>query len=96
MNKTTDEQRGYSKGYTAGQKRAEKDLKILREHNREMQSKLTLLEAKQKERVFMQCLEMAVKDCHGWTIDGQKVNNAELYCELANAFAKCAISKINQ
>lgn len=95
MKRTTDEQRGYSKGYAAGKKRADKDLMIVREQNRELRVKLALLESKQKERVYMQCLELVVRDSNSWSIGGKKVDNAESYCTLADIFAKNAIAKIN-
>ena len=47
-----------------------------------------------KERIYMQCLELSLKHCSGWSIGGKKINDSEGYCALAKAFADNSISKV--
>lgn len=49
-----------------------------------------------KERVFLACLEMALKHCSGWQIAGEPIRNAEGYCKLARVFAENGISEIER
>ena len=44
-----------------------------------------------QERVFMQCLDMTLRNCDGWTIGKKKINDAEGYCKLAKIFADNAV-----
>lgn len=85
------EGRAYSKGYAAGRAKHGDDIAAL---EREI-ARLRHLDVEQKERVYMQCLEMALKHCAGWQIGGKTINNAEGYCKLAKVFAENSISELN-
>ncbi len=90
--------RDYSRGYQAGRNKDKKDVERLTQQVKELQKELFTLKneraASQRERVFMQTLSMTVEHCDNWTIGGEKVNNAERYCDLAKAFTDNAIMKI--
>jgi hypothetical protein len=49
----------------------------------------------QKERIYMQCLELSIKHCHNWSFGKKSINNSERYCRLAGIFAENSISEIN-
>ena len=75
----------YSKGYSAGVKKGAAD----------KQAEIDLLKAKideRAERVYIRCLEMALKHCREWSIGGKRIDNAEGYCKLAKVFADESIS----
>jgi len=48
-----------------------------------------------KERVYLKCLDMALKYCSGWGINKKEINNAEGFCQLAKIFADNSISKLD-
>ncbi len=77
----------YQKGYVAGRKKADKDRKELKA--------LRLALDEQKERVYMKCLELVVRECGGWAIDSKEIKNAQGYCSLAKIFADTSIFKLN-
>jgi hypothetical protein len=89
---------GYSNGYAAGKKyaKSERD-RLIRDIARlsdELKKKSPKINA-QKERVYMQSLNMALEHCNGWLIGGKRINNAEGYCSLARVFTKESIRIIN-
>jgi len=78
----------YQKGYDAGRRWAEKairrlEIQVDRLEQNSQQSK--------HERAYYQCLDLALKHCSGWTIGGEKINNSEGYCKLADVLARNAI-----
>lgn len=73
----------YQKGYAAGRRRADAD-DLARERL-----------ARRKERVFMQSLELTLKHCKGWQINGKTISSAEGYCTLAKIFAQHAITALD-
>jgi len=76
----------YQRGYSAGRKRSDLDRKEL--------EKLKLALDDRKERIYLKCLELVVRECRGWTIGGKKLNDAEAFCLLAKIFADNSISKL--
>lgn len=79
--KSVEEKAAYHKGYQAGLRRNKVEQKLLIE---------------QRERVYMDCLRLAVEQCDNWTIGKKKVNNTDMYCQLARHFADKAISQIKE
>ncbi len=78
----------YSNGYNAGKRFAEKQIKALADEISALRSS----RLSKSDEVYMRCLEMTVEHCGGsWKIGGKEVNNAELYCQLAEAFRDSAI-----
>lgn len=73
----------YQKGYAAGRRKVE--------HDREVRQALD----ERRERVYMQSLELVVKHCSEWQIDGKKIDSAKGYCRLAKIFADNAISSMS-
>ncbi len=81
----------YSRGYQAGVKKNAKDLEIAQRDLRQV--KLSV--ERKDERVYMKCLELALKHCDGWKIDDKKINNTKGYCRLAKEFADNSISEMS-
>lgn len=73
----------YQRGYVAGRKRSQTDFDVDEARK------------SRKERVYLKCLELSLKHCSGWTIGGEKINNAEGYCKIAKIFSDNSISKID-
>jgi hypothetical protein len=85
------EKRGYSRGYAAAERRADKELS-------DLGKKTELLEqiaSKRQERIYMQCLGLALKHCSNWSIGDKPINNAEGYCRLAKIFTENSISSMD-
>ena len=72
----------YAKGYAAGRK-------CLKQARADRAAELIEL---RRERVFMKSLELTLKHCSGWRIEGKTINNAQGYCRLAKIFADHAIT----
>lgn len=87
-----DKVQEYQRGYAAGRRKHERDIKALKKQV----SELSFKSNERQERIFMQCLEMTLKHCDGWTIGGAKIDNAERYCRLAKVFADNAISELGK
>lgn len=85
----------YQRGYAAGQRLANKKIKRLEVELEDLAKEFSA-SAKQNERVYLSCLEMAVKHCHGWKIGDEKVNNTQMYCKLAKSFADNSISILEE
>ena len=72
----------------------------MRSNKQTMLNRVRFLETKlaqqptKYERIYMQCLDMALQHCNNWTIGKKKVNDADGYCQLAKVFADNSISKI--
>ena len=81
----------YSRGYQAGKNKNAKDLEIAQRDLRE----LKLSTESKDERVYMKCLELALKHCGGWKIGDKKITNAEGYCRIAKIFAENSISEMS-
>lgn len=94
-------QLSYSRGYTAGRaskKEASTDAKLKTEITalKAELIRLQKIRGEQRERVFLRCLEMALRDCSGWRVGGEEIKDAKGYCRLAGIFANEAISNINE
>ena len=83
MNK--EEQAIYQKGYAAGNKN-KKNEELDRFHKDNLD---------RYERVYLNCLELSLVNCNGWTIKGEKIKDAKGYCDIAKVFADNSISHIN-
>lgn len=81
----------YSKGYAAGRKKSEAEIKRLNSIIRKRQSDAEEL---RRERIYFQCLELALSQCDGWEIGGKKVNNVETFSRLAEIFMENAIKRL--
>ena len=80
---------GYSKGYQAGKRKSAKDIAELTAEIRAIKrAKYDVRE----ERVFIQCLELVMKNCGHWTVGDKPLNNAQQYCKLAKIFTDNSIS----
>jgi hypothetical protein len=79
----------YSKGYQAGVRRSAKDIAGLTEEIRAIKKVKSDI---REERVFIQCLELVMKNCGHWTVGEKPLNNAEQYCKLAKIFTDNSIS----
>lgn len=82
MSKAAD----YQRGYQAGRKKSQSDRAQLK--------LLQLALDDQKERIYLKCLELVLRECRGWSLDNKKINDAEGYCYLAKVFADNSISKL--
>ncbi|MES1989266.1 MAG: hypothetical protein V4440_14775 [Pseudomonadota bacterium] len=80
----------YQRGYIAGRKKTEADLN----KEREISDRLNNFREMQKERIYMACLELALKHCNEWAVGGKKVDSADGFCKLAKVFADNSITKI--
>jgi hypothetical protein len=80
---STQESRDYQRGYAAGRRRLDHEVRAI-----------DLTNAR-RERVYLKALELALEHCDGWSINGKKIDNAEGYCTLAKFFADNLISKMN-
>ncbi len=88
----SDETKDYSRGYDAGKRRSATEVTQLKAELRT----LGKMAESQKERVYIACLEMALKHCSGWQLDKKEINNAEGYCRLARIFMDNSISEISK
>lgn len=81
----------YRKGYQAGRKYRDAETDQLHQEVRELRR---VDQQKREERVYFNCLALALEHCQGWKIDKKRINNAEGFCTLAKIFADNSISKI--
>jgi hypothetical protein len=75
----------YAKGYSAGRKYGERAIERTRRE----------CEETRQERVYLACLDLALKHCSNWRIDDKEVKDCIGYSKLAKVFADNAISRIN-
>lgn len=91
----SQETKDYARGYQAGLKR---NGAMLAE-NRQLKERIAELERErkldQKERLYISCLDTVLRNCSGWQVAGEKINNAQGYCTLAGIFARHSITEIN-
>ncbi len=80
----------YQKGYVAGRKKTEADLILQKEIAEKEQTNVQM----KNERVYLSCLALALEHCHGWSIGGKEIKDAEGYCTLAKVFAEYSIRKM--
>ena len=83
--KTQDYSRGYQAGIKKGAAGKQAEIDLLKEKIDE-----------RAERVYMRCLEIALKHCDGWSIGKKRIDSAEGYCKLAKIFADNSISVIDK
>lgn len=81
----TTDKKDYQAGYVAGRRKTEADIA-------KIESAITL----KKERIYLACLDMVLKNCSNWLLDKAPVNDAKSYCRLAKIFANIAISEIDK
>ena len=82
----------YSKGYSAGKRFHEKQLKSLLDEIARLQAN----QETKDERVFMKSLGIALEHCSDWTIGNKKMISMKNYCELARVMADNAIEVIKR
>ena len=87
MSDTTE----YSRGYNAGRNKHAKDLRVAQEELRLL--KLNIED--RNERIYMKCLKLALEHCSGWTVGGERIKNAQGYCQMAKIFADNSISEMD-
>lgn len=73
------ERRGYNKGYRAGKKAAPPPDPAVEAH---------------KERVYLACLDLALKHGSGWKVDGKEMNSGDMYTLLARRWAERALREM--
>ena len=89
---TKEETKLYSRGYAAGRKKKEKDLKELESEIR--RQIITEFERnKIYDRYFCAALTGLIAHDSTWTIGEKKVNNSEMHVRLAKIFADEAIKQ---
>ncbi len=81
-----------SRGYQAGRAKSNRDINALQKLVIELEVKSN----ERQERVYMQCLALALNHCDNWTIGKKKINDADGYCSLAKVFADNSISKLDE
>lgn len=82
------EKRGYSRGYQAGMRRREHELRIA-------QSELLSDRLAREDRFFCAALTGLLQS-KSWTVGGEKVNNSTTYIRLAKIFAKEAMEQLQE
>lgn len=87
----TDTNKDYARGYAAGRRKASADDLDLRRQIRELQEDRERI---RKERVYFECLRIALQDCQNWKTGKEPINDVEGYSKLAKMFAEAAISRI--
>jgi len=85
----------YQKGYKAGRKRSTVDAKEMQEL-RFKNEKLRQAMNDRRDNIYMQCLDMTLNHCNGWSIGDKTINSAEGYCRLAKIFADNSISTLSK
>jgi hypothetical protein len=78
----------YKKGYALGKKSADK---ALLSEVTELRRKVLDLSTEKRERVYLGCLDAVLRNCSGWLVGGEKINDAKGYCKLAKIFADNSI-----
>lgn len=92
---TKEEQLIYQRGYQAGRKCSiRKQSEQIDDLHRQLESFKNGAIKTQRERIYMECLEMVLRSCTNWSIGGEKVKTASSYAELADRFAKEAMKKV--
>ena len=93
-----ESQKDYAKGYSAGKRKAEKDLEsvrnILDRDRRNLQHDTDLLRQYRRDRLMTETLDSVLAHCAGWSIGGKKINSADGYVQLTKVFVD-SIIKIN-
>lgn len=78
------EQRGYGRGYVAGMKRRDREV---REMQRQLDSDLTA----KRERVFLSILNGLISTPQSWHVGKKQVNDGAGYAKLANTLTDDAM-----
>jgi hypothetical protein len=82
----------YARGYQAGKKANAAQVT-------ELQAEIAMLKAggalTKRERMYVECLGVALQHCSGWSIGGKKINDSEGYAKLAKVFADHSITVLS-